>query len=276
MSQPTPRFRGWRAAGLAGDPRWIFHADPGLVDADNRALDTWLAPLRWELLHGWGVAWVRGLGDLPEPHLRRLFLAIGRAIGQPDTTYGELYAVTDTGESHLERAIPVSQTRAATSMHTDSSQIATHPRWVGLACVRQAPEGGGSRLASAVAVHDHLAQHHPAALQRLYRSFIATWSPQAATVDHTSAWRIAFRSIGWRRMAPVCVTCATGSKRATPNSRQPCSLRIAKPSTSSTRPSTTPDIATTCDCRLAIYCSVITIKQLTTVKPIGMIRRRRG
>ena len=171
MSQPPSRVQAWRAAQLADDASWIFRADPGLADASAPELRAWLAPLRRQLTQGWGVAWVRGLAGLPEPCLRRLFLAIGRAIGQLDTTYGELYDVIDSGASHLERAIPVSQTRAATSMHTDSSQRAIHPRWVGLACVRQAPEGGGSRLASAVAVHDHLRQHEPEALRRLYRCF---------------------------------------------------------------------------------------------------------
>jgi len=37
--------------------------------------------------------------------------------------------------------------------------------------VSQAPEGGGSGLASAVAVHDHLACHQPQALRRLHRCF---------------------------------------------------------------------------------------------------------
>ena len=171
MSQPTQRFLGWRASELADDARWIFRANPDLANADAPELEAWLAPLQWELKHGWGVAWVRGLGDLPEARLRHLFLRIGRALGQPDTTYGELYDVIDSGTSHLESAIPISQTRAATSMHTDSSQRTTHPRWVGLACVRQAPEGGGSRLASAVAVHDHLAEQDPTALRRLYRCF---------------------------------------------------------------------------------------------------------
>lgn len=171
MNQSPPRIVGWKAADLAADSRWIFHADAGLADASPPELERWLDPLQQQLKHGWGVAWVRGLGDLPEQRLRRLFLAIGRAIGVPDTTYGELYDVIDSGASHLERAIPVSQTRAATTMHTDSSQRATHPRWVGLACVRQAPKGGGSRLASAVAVHAYLLQHDPAALRRLYRCF---------------------------------------------------------------------------------------------------------
>ena len=178
MNPGPPRFLGWRAADLAGDGRWIFRADPRLVEAADAAdeaataaLKAWLEPVLQELKRGWGLAWIRGLGALPEDPLRRLYLAIGRAIGQPDTTYGELYDVTDTGACHLERAIPVSQTRAATTMHTDSSRRDCHPRWVGLACVRQAPEGGGSRLASAVAVHDHLAVHQPEALKRLHRSF---------------------------------------------------------------------------------------------------------
>jgi hypothetical protein len=91
-----------------------------------------------------GRVWIRGLGTLEERTLRGLFLQFGRAIGSVDTTYGELYDVTDSGGSYRERAIPVSQTRAATAIHTDSSRLETHPRWVGLACVRQAPEGGGS------------------------------------------------------------------------------------------------------------------------------------
>jgi hypothetical protein len=167
----STRFPGWHAADLASDDRWIFPADPRLAEADEAQLKAWLAPVRRELKRGRGVAWIRGLGALPEDQLRRLYLAIGRGLGTPDTTYGELYDVRDTGACHLERAIPVSQTRAATTMHTDSSQRNTHPRWVGLACVRQAPEGGGSRLASAVAVHDHLAIHQPEALRRLHRCF---------------------------------------------------------------------------------------------------------
>jgi alpha-ketoglutarate-dependent taurine dioxygenase len=171
MTQAPARFLGWQAADLAGDERWIFAANPRLAQATEAELQAWLAPVRQELKLGWGVAWIRGLGALPEAQLRRLYLAIGRGLGKPDTTYGELYDVTDTGACHLQRAIPVSQTRAATTMHTDSSQRTTHPRWVGLACVSQAPEGGGSGLASAVAVHDHLARHQPQALRRLHRCF---------------------------------------------------------------------------------------------------------
>ena len=170
MTRPS-RFRGWRAEELAGSEHWIFHADSHLSDAEPAALQAWLQPVLEELRDGSGAVWIRGLGTLEESKLRELFLQFGRAIGSVDTTYGELYDVTDSGGSYRERAIPVSQTRAATTIHTDSSRLETHPRWVGLACVRQAPEGGGSRLVSAVAVHDHLAVHHPHQLERLHQHF---------------------------------------------------------------------------------------------------------
>jgi len=161
----------WVAADLAQRSQWRFHGSPELLKLDQAALQQWLEPLIRELRQGSGTALIQGLGALDERDLRQLYLAIGRCIGTVDTTYGELYDVMDTGVSYLEKAIPVSQTNASTSVHTDSSRLETHPRWVGLACVRQAPVGGGSRLVSALAVHEHLATHHPEALIRLYKTF---------------------------------------------------------------------------------------------------------
>ncbi len=62
-------------------------------------------------------------------------------------------------------------TWAAAINSSRASRLETHPRWVGLACIHRAPLGGGSRLVSVVAVHDQLAQTHPAQLQRLKRCF---------------------------------------------------------------------------------------------------------
>ena len=61
--------------------------------------------------------------------------------------------------------------QAAMWQNAPGRKVVQPPRWVGLACVSQAPEGGGSGLASAVAVHDHLARHQPQALRRLHRCF---------------------------------------------------------------------------------------------------------
>ncbi|PWL22073.1 MAG: hypothetical protein DCO99_07960 [Synechococcus sp. XM-24] len=165
----TP-FR-WTAAELAARKQWRFMASPDLVELNQPSLQHWVAPVIEELTRGSGAALIEGLGTVDEADLRRLYLAIGRCIGDVDTTYGELYDVLDTGVSYLEKAIPVSQTNASTSVHTDSSRLETHPRWVGLACVRQAPVGGGSRLVSAVAVYDELAVNHPDVLRRLKQVF---------------------------------------------------------------------------------------------------------
>jgi hypothetical protein len=171
MTPPSKRFQAWSAADLANSNHWIFAAEASLAATDPDSLRAWCQPLISELQHGSGVALVRGLGELDGTTLRQLYLKIGCCIGELDTTYGALYEVTDSGGSYREQAIPVSQTHASTSVHTDSSRLETHPRWVGLACIRQAPLGGGSRLVSVVAVHDQLAQAHPAQLQRLKRSF---------------------------------------------------------------------------------------------------------
>lgn len=169
---PTPPApKPWLAADLAGCSDWIVQASPALFSFDQEQLQAWFAPLKHQLLHGYGVVLIRGLSPEPESNFRRLYLAIGRCLGTPDLTYGELYDVTDSGESYLTKAIPVSQTRASTSMHTDSSRLETHPRWVGLACVQQAPVGGGSRLASVGAVVAHLQQHAPECVERLQQSF---------------------------------------------------------------------------------------------------------
>lgn len=161
----------WRSAELAARRQWRFNASPALLELEPPALQHWLEPLIEELRCGSGAALIQGLGSVAEPELRRLFLAIGRCIGTVDTTYGALYDVTDTGASYRDQPIPVSQTNDATGIHTDSSRLETHPRWVGLACIRPAVEGGGSRLVSAVAVHAHLAAHHPEVLERLNRPF---------------------------------------------------------------------------------------------------------
>lgn len=174
MSSPRlsqPQLKPWLAADLAASSAWIVAADPDLALLSSEALQAWFAPVRQQLLHGYGVVLIRGLSPQPESTFRRLYLALGRCLGTPDGTYGELYDVTDSGQSYLTKAIPVSQTRAATSMHTDSSRLETHPRWVGLACVQQAPVGGGSRLASALAVHAHLKASDPSSLERLQCSF---------------------------------------------------------------------------------------------------------
>ena len=163
--------KAWLADDLAGANDWILRADPNLAAFSRKQLQRWCAPVHHQLVHGYGVVLIRGLASLSEPAFRELFLAIGRCLGTPNTTYGLLYDVLDSGKCFRSQAIPVSQTREATSMHTDSSRLETHPRWVGLACVQRAMVGGASRVASALAVHRHLEATAPASLQQLGHCF---------------------------------------------------------------------------------------------------------
>ncbi|MFN5465973.1 MAG: TauD/TfdA family dioxygenase [Cyanobacteriota bacterium] len=201
MKAHCPHPLAWTAAELAADPAWTFGADrqlEGLLSSllgwaaqqqdpeealaagawatthpqTSTLLRQWCQPLEEQLRQGRGVVRLTGLQGVKEGELRLLVLAMGLALGRLDRTYGLLHAVRDSGQSHLDRPIPVSQTRAAPGMHTDSSQRLVHPRWVGLACVRPAASGGASALASVRAVHGLLLQQDPALVVRLRRSFI--------------------------------------------------------------------------------------------------------
>jgi alpha-ketoglutarate-dependent taurine dioxygenase len=185
----------WTAADMNQSPRWRFDASPAalrdsaalaawatsLDDAANRlergsvhtpGLDALGDQIAAELDHGWGVAWVRGFESLDENALRLTFLKLGLRFGPTIETYGRLYEVRDSGASYRDAAIPVSQTRASTGMHTDSSGKHVRPHVVGLACVRQAASGGRSRVASAARVHEVLRAKSPELLRRLYGSFV--------------------------------------------------------------------------------------------------------
>ena len=131
------------------------------------------ATIQEELEHGFGVAWVRGM-PLGEDFRTRslLYLAVGAAMGKVNETYGRLYDVVDSGDSYQKKAIPVSQTRESTGLHTDSSRLGIVPDYVGLLCLRQGQRGGGSKVVSAVQAHEALRCRNPVLLEVLYRDFI--------------------------------------------------------------------------------------------------------
>ncbi len=185
----------WTAASIAESRAWVFAA-PASAEADVRALEAWAARqpdpcaalradsvatpalgalavgLAHELDFGSGLGWVRGFSGLSELTLRLVYLKVGLALGPTIDTYGRLYDVKDTGVSYKDKPIPVSQTKESTGMHTDSSGKDVRPGVIGLACVRQAPSGGGSRIVSAAQAHEVLRAKHPRLLERLYGSFV--------------------------------------------------------------------------------------------------------
>jgi alpha-ketoglutarate-dependent taurine dioxygenase len=185
----------WTAESLERRENWKFTA-PTALAADARALSLWAttmadpvvslargtldlpsvhalaAQIAWEVDHGTGVAWVRGVPPLDEQTLRLLYLALGLELGTPVETYGRLYDVADSGASYKDKPIPVSQTRESTGMHTDSSGKSVFPRVIGLLCIRPAPRGGNSRIVSAAETHERLRATSPALLERLYGAYV--------------------------------------------------------------------------------------------------------
>ena len=188
--------RRFDVATLRRDPGWKLRAPESLLRERNQ-LTEWAseqpdaisdyrhgiidlpeiaalaAAIREQLDTRFGVAWVTGIPVEDDPTTASLlYLAVGAAMGEVIDTYGRLYDVVDQGESYKETAIPVSQTRESTGMHTDSSRRDNVPDYVGLLCLRTARSGGGSRIASAAQAHEALRRRHTGALEVLYRDFV--------------------------------------------------------------------------------------------------------
>jgi hypothetical protein len=86
-----------------------------------------------------------------------------------------LYDVRDTGKA-LAHGIRRSITNLEQEFHTDGSWLSLPPSFIGLYCLQPAAEGGMSRCASLVTVHDTL-RGHPDLLDRLHQPF--WWDRQA-------------------------------------------------------------------------------------------------
>jgi alpha-ketoglutarate-dependent taurine dioxygenase len=130
--------------------------------------------VRAELQRGTGVVWLRNQNETPVPHESRklFFLLLCAGFANTVDTYGTLYDVVDQGKSHTTAAVPVSQTRASTAFHTDSSALDTTVDAIGLLCMRPARSGGASLIVDAAAVHERMRRERPDLLPELYRDYI--------------------------------------------------------------------------------------------------------
>ena len=137
-------------------------------------LARWGDAIRYDLEHHAGLCWVEGLAGwrLTAPQQRLFYLAFGCVLGRPMTQYGRMYAVRDRGESHTEKAIPVSMTNACTGYHTDSSARDVVPDFVGLLCERPSEFGGESLVSNALMVRDAMARENPELLYYLEQPMI--------------------------------------------------------------------------------------------------------
>ena len=207
LAAPIEGPCAWHGSALKDDPRWRF----ALSDANIGELQGALASvrkrgLRWEAMtkadfplgeltaklaemaveleDGSGLANLSGLpveafGD----GLRHVWYGIGLHLGQPvyqdcdgllmrdiqdesqdtDTILGHKLTARDGSTFKSSKARTLSNNLLR--FHTDRCDV------VGLLCVRQAPIGGVSRIASSVAVHNLMLQRHPDLAALLYAPY---------------------------------------------------------------------------------------------------------
>ncbi len=83
-----------------------------------------------------------------------------------------IYDVHDTGKQALPGSgIRPDKTNIDLQFHNDNAYNATLPEFVGLLCVRQAREGGRSKVMSFYTAHNALRERHRELLPRLYQPF---------------------------------------------------------------------------------------------------------
>jgi len=96
-----------------------------------------------------------------DAQLRWAYVVILHHLGDLNARYGKLFDVADRGLDHTTTNAPVSKTKAATGMHTDSSDAGYNPDLVALLCLQPGASGGRSLLADAQALFDRLCVAHP-------------------------------------------------------------------------------------------------------------------
>ena len=180
----------------------VTHADvSGMTRLAQLALNT-----REEVYFGSGVVRVSAppMEEMDDDLLRRYYLAFGVHLGTPLGNYGRLYEVKDRGGDYTKKAIPVSQTRAATGLHTDSSAVNVLPDLVGLICIRPAPVGGASRIACALLAYQKLSQRHPELCRILeephYRDIVTPGADQSQRLRN----RFPVFNVSDKSRGPIC------------------------------------------------------------------------
>jgi hypothetical protein len=188
---PVGGLAAWTASELSADPTWTFELTPTDIDELESALDAVTAlgmsitdlercevdvghlavKIReWSsvLIGGRGIVLVRGF-PVERWGERTTSLAtwcLGLHLGLPgaQNPRGDLLGeVRDVGSSQRREHARLYQTDGRIGYHCDYADV------VGLMCLRQAPVGGESRIASSIAIHDELWHSSPAAAKRLYQ-----------------------------------------------------------------------------------------------------------
>lgn len=190
-TRPTGPIAGpaaWHAETLGDEGAWIEHLDPSFISDVEALIDRLpagdpdqLGPAdvnlerhadtvgRWRetLMRGRGFLVLRGAPvqhwDLPKQKLfmRVMGLQFGR-LGMNNPQGDVVGEVRDTGAAGRDPHARLYATSGEFRFHCDAADL------VGLLCIRQAAQGGESRVASASAVFNELQSRRPDLAARLF------------------------------------------------------------------------------------------------------------
>jgi hypothetical protein len=154
------QVRELEAAGLAVQRRGITMGEFGRDDFPLPRLAAAVRRWRDELVGGRGFVVLRGLpverwGDALSS---TIYWGLGLHLGVPgaQNADGDLLGhVADTGEDAANPFVRRYRTAGDIAFHCDGADV------VGLLCLRTARNGGASRIASSVTVHDELRRRRP-------------------------------------------------------------------------------------------------------------------
>ena len=133
--------------------------------------------VRTVLTHGPRFALLQGLplDQLSLDDAKSLYWILSSMLARPvaqklDGTM--IYDVHDSGRKALPGSgVRPDKTNIELQFHNDNSYNFTMPEFVGLLCVRQAKDGGMSRVMSFATAHNALRERHREVLPRLYQPF---------------------------------------------------------------------------------------------------------
>jgi hypothetical protein len=202
--QPAEGPATWHGGEQSRRPDWILHLsssqkaeleqaaervrasglkleDAGSADFSLPSLAPLLAAVGQELSQGRGFVLVRGLSvaDYTADEIGTIFWGIGSCLGTgvAQSAAGDrLGHVIDRGSK--ERYYTAG---GAIEFHMDPADV------VGLLCLRGAPEGGQSRIASAAAIHNTMLSERPDLLKLLCRGFHCS---RRGHGDSVTDWRV--------------------------------------------------------------------------------------
>ena len=143
-----------------------------------------LAQQRDQLNHGRGFFVLRGIpvDRYPLDDIKAIYWGIGVYMGNPvfqNTKLDLVSHVEDRGDDYSDRNIRLYSTAAAANPHNDPSDC------VGLLCVRAAPIGGKSMIASATSIYNRVLARHPEYLEVLAKGFPHDLRGEGATRSAT-------------------------------------------------------------------------------------------